>query len=100
MSNMSPDHIDAKPSARDLVPMTNMDINMRLPVIPRIEYLFDVTKKTFKIRHFVSEFTSTWTWGPDNSRVVNNPALLHTYHHPAISFLDDPPHSEFASIDV
>ena len=37
--NMSADHIDAKPSASVRVPETKMDMSMRLPVSPRIEYL-------------------------------------------------------------
>ena len=32
-------HMEAKPSAIDRVPMTKMDISMRDPVRPRIEYL-------------------------------------------------------------
>jgi len=40
MSNMSALHMEANPSAKDRVPMTKMDMSMRLPVMARMEYLF------------------------------------------------------------
>lgn len=43
--SMSADHIDANPSARVLVPETNIDMSIRLPVTPRIEYLQNVIYK-------------------------------------------------------
>ena len=39
--NIHADHIDEKPSARDRVPITGNDINVRIPVTVRMEYLFD-----------------------------------------------------------
>ena len=39
MRSISADHMEAKPSAMDRVPMTKMDISISEPVIPRIEYL-------------------------------------------------------------
>ena len=38
-SNISADHVEAKPSARDRVPETKMDMSINVPVRPSIEYL-------------------------------------------------------------
>ena len=38
-NSMKADHMDMKPSASDRVPMTANDINARMPVIVKIEYL-------------------------------------------------------------
>ena len=39
MRSINADHIEANPSAIDRVPMTKMDMSIREPVIPRMEYL-------------------------------------------------------------
>jgi hypothetical protein len=38
-SNMKADHTEVKPSERDRVPTTAHDMNARMPVMARIEYL-------------------------------------------------------------
>ena len=39
INSISALHMEAKPSAIDRVPITKMDMSMREPVIPRMEYL-------------------------------------------------------------
>jgi hypothetical protein len=111
--SMAADQKLANPSENGRVPITANDMSMSSTVNPRIEYLTDkyAKNKKFKPKGGQPQNKNTKNivsrtqqqYGDirirtdrihERMRRLGNPVL--PYHHPAISFLDEPPHSLLA----
>lgn len=84
----------AKPSENGRVPMTAKDISINMTVRPKMEYLKEGAG--IHENHFIdSQNNNFQSSGRADKRILPVPKLF-TYHHPAISFRDEPPHSRLA----
>jgi hypothetical protein len=93
----------ANPSENGRVPITAKDMSMRRTVSPKIEYLSrGVRRRTVRNRwndtrsHFRTAGSSKRRLFSDTTRHDTTNVVVAPYHHPAMSFRDDPPHSLLA----